>query len=46
VRQGFEYAEYAILALVVVAIVYAIARRRRRGPTGGDTDTPALPDAS
>jgi len=30
-RKGFEYVDYAVLALVVVAILYAVARRRRRG---------------
>ena len=35
VRKGFEYVDYAVVALVVVAIVYAIFRRRRgRGDTG------------
>jgi membrane protein DedA with SNARE-associated domain len=35
VRKGFEYVDYAVLALVVAAIVYAIFRRRRgRGDTG------------
>lgn len=29
VRKGFEYVDYAILALVVVGVVYALARRRR-----------------
>jgi membrane protein DedA with SNARE-associated domain len=29
VRKGFEYADYAILALVVLGVVYAIVRRRR-----------------
>jgi membrane protein DedA with SNARE-associated domain len=29
VRKGFEYVDYAILALVVVGIVYALVRRRR-----------------
>lgn len=32
VRKAFEYIDYAVLALVVVGIVYAIARRRSRGP--------------
>jgi membrane protein DedA with SNARE-associated domain len=30
VRKGFEYVDYAVLALVVVGILYAIVRRRRR----------------
>jgi len=29
VRKGFEYVDYAILAAVVLAIAYAVARRRR-----------------
>ncbi len=29
VRKGFEYVDYAVLAVVAVAIVYAIVRRRR-----------------
>jgi membrane protein DedA with SNARE-associated domain len=29
VRKGFEYADYVIVALVVVGIVYALVRRRR-----------------
>ena len=31
VRKGFEYVDYVIVALVVVGIVYALVRRRRRG---------------
>ena len=49
VRKVFEYIDYAILAIVVVGIAYAIVRRRRgRGPAGENTDTPAppVPDAS
>lgn len=40
VRKGFDYVDYALVALVVVAIVYAIVRRRRRpaAPAGQDTD--------
>ena len=35
VRKGFEYVDYAVVALVVTAIVYAIIRRRRgRSDTG------------
>jgi membrane protein DedA with SNARE-associated domain len=45
VRKAFEYVDYVILALVVIGIIYAIVRRRRRGPTGGGTDTPPVPDA-
>jgi membrane protein DedA with SNARE-associated domain len=40
VRKGFEYVDYAILALVVIGIAYAIVRRRRRGPADEGTDTP------
>jgi len=40
VRKGFEYVDYAILLLLVIGIVYAIVRRRRRGPADGGTDTP------
>ncbi len=29
VRKGFEYVDYAIVALVVAGIVYALVRRRR-----------------
>jgi membrane protein DedA with SNARE-associated domain len=42
VRKGFDYVDYAVLALVVGAIVYALVRRRR-GRT--DTGDPA-PDAA
>jgi membrane protein DedA with SNARE-associated domain len=46
VRKVFEYIDYAILVLVVVGIVYAIVRRRRRqDPADGGTDTPPVPDA-
>jgi membrane protein DedA with SNARE-associated domain len=44
VRKGFEYVDYVIVALLVIGIVYAIVRRRRRGPADEGTDTP-LPDA-
>jgi membrane protein DedA with SNARE-associated domain len=43
VRKGFEYVDYVIVALLVIGIVYAIVRRRRRGPADEGTDTP-LPD--
>jgi membrane protein DedA with SNARE-associated domain len=29
VRKGFEYVDYAVLALAILAIVYAVVRRRR-----------------
>jgi membrane protein DedA with SNARE-associated domain len=38
VRKGFDYVDYAVVVLVVIAIVYAIIRRRR-GPR--DTGDPA-----
>lgn len=44
VRKGFEYVDYAILLVLALGIVYAIVRRRRRGPTDEGTDAP-LPDA-
>jgi membrane protein DedA with SNARE-associated domain len=47
VRRAFEYIDYAIVAIVVVWIVYAIVRRRRgRRPADGGTDTPPVPDVS
>lgn len=30
VRRGFEYVDYAVVALVVVGVVYLVVRRRRR----------------
>jgi membrane protein DedA with SNARE-associated domain len=42
VRKGFDYVDYAIVALVVLAIVYLIARRRRPPAAPGGED----PDAS
>jgi len=38
VRKGFEYVDYAVIILVVIAIVWVIIRRRR-GPS--DTGDPA-----
>jgi membrane protein DedA with SNARE-associated domain len=38
VRKGFDYVDYAVVVLVVIAIVYAVIRRRR-GPS--DTGDPA-----
>ncbi len=46
VRKGFEYVDYIVLALIVVAIVYAVVRRRRRGSTGTGADSPPLTDPS
>lgn len=37
VRKGFEYVDYAVLALIVIGIAYAIVRRRR-GPGDPATD--------
>lgn len=45
VRKGFEYVDYVIVALLIIGIVYAIVRRRRRGPADEGTDTKPLPDA-
>ena len=42
VRKGFDYVDYAVVALVVLALIYLIIRRRRRG---ADTGDPA-PDAA
>jgi membrane protein DedA with SNARE-associated domain len=42
VRKGFEYVDYAVVALVVIGLAYLIVRRRRRG---ADTGDPA-PDAA
>jgi membrane protein DedA with SNARE-associated domain len=36
VRKGFEYVDYAVVVLVVLAIVYAIIRRRRGRSNPGD----------
>jgi membrane protein DedA with SNARE-associated domain len=43
VRKGFEYVDYAVVALVVAAIAYAIFRRRRGR---GDTGDPAVDAAA
>ncbi|HLB22299.1 MAG TPA: DedA family protein [Solirubrobacteraceae bacterium] len=42
VRKGFEYVDYAVVALVLAAIGYAIIRRRRRPSDTGDP----TPDAA
>jgi membrane protein DedA with SNARE-associated domain len=42
VRKGFDYVDYAVVAVVVLGIVYALIRRRRRGADTGD----AAPDAA
>jgi membrane protein DedA with SNARE-associated domain len=38
-RKAFEYVDYAVVVLVVVAIVYAVVRHRRGGRDSGDTAT-------
>ena len=46
VRKDFEYVDYAIVALVVLGIVYWLVRRRRGTPRAGDRCRPlsaALP---
>jgi membrane protein DedA with SNARE-associated domain len=40
VRKGFEYADYVIVALVVIGVVYAVVRRRR-GRSDAATDAAA-----
>jgi membrane protein DedA with SNARE-associated domain len=42
VRKGFDYVDYAVVALVVIALLYVLMRRRRGG---ADTGDPA-PDAA
>lgn len=37
VRKGFDYVDYAVVALVVIAILYAIVRRRQKRSDAGDT---------
>ncbi len=46
VRKGFEYVDYAILALVVVGIVYASCAGAGDAATAGDRMPPAEPSAS
>ncbi|HEY2142311.1 MAG TPA: DedA family protein [Solirubrobacteraceae bacterium] len=43
VRKGFDYVDYAVVVLVVLAVVYLVIRRRR-GP--GDTGEPATDAAT
>ena len=43
VRKDFQYVDYAILALILAGIVYAIVRRRRGGATSASSD--AAPDS-
>ena len=41
-RKGFQYVDYAILALIVIGILYAIVHRRRSSlPPGGPERTPS-----
>src|SRR3989442_7922641 len=42
VRKGFDYVDYAVVALVVIALVYLLIRRRRGGADTGD----AAPDVA
>ena len=42
VRKGFDYVDYAVVALVVLGILWLLIRRRRRDPDTGD----AAPDAA
>jgi len=46
VRKGFEYVDYAVVALVVVGIIYAIMRRRTGGSLGGDPEATPGSDAA
>jgi len=41
VRKGFDYVDYAVVAFVVLAIVYAVVRRRRRPAAGAKHDPEA-----
>ena len=43
VRKGFEYVDYAVLALVVAGVAYALVRRRRRraAPAGVTAASPS-----
>jgi membrane protein DedA with SNARE-associated domain len=41
VRKGFEYVDYALVALIVVGIAYAIVRRRRKRSDKGEPATDA-----
>ena len=36
VRKGFDYVDYTVLALVVIALAYLLIRRRRGGADTGD----------
>jgi membrane protein DedA with SNARE-associated domain len=41
VRHGLEYVDYALVALIVVGIAYALVRRRRRPPDSAPAADPA-----
>jgi membrane protein DedA with SNARE-associated domain len=41
VRKGFEYFDYALVALIVIGIVYAVVRRRRGGSAQADAAAPS-----
>ena len=45
VRKGFEYVDYAVAALVVVGIVYAVLRRRSRSRPSSPTSEDSEPAA-
>src|SRR5205085_422463 len=36
IRKGFEYVDYAVVALVVIGVMYLLLRRRRRRADTGD----------
>jgi membrane protein DedA with SNARE-associated domain len=40
-RDSLHYLDYVVLAAIVIAIVYAIVRRRRRGRAGVESTPPA-----
>lgn len=46
VRKGFEYVDYAIVALIVAGVGYAIVRRRARPPRPTPEDGEPAPDVS
>jgi membrane protein DedA with SNARE-associated domain len=46
VRKGFEYADYLVAALIVVGILYAIARRRSRPSSPAPEDNEPAADLS
>ncbi len=46
VRKDFQYVDYAILALILAGIVYAVVRRRRGGAPGAGPETAPDSDAA